>query len=145
MSILNLISEYQHRKISRRELDRTLNQYLQLCERKQKELARLEIPEADLQRWENELKPAVENCYAALSGAAKVAMKYTKRSSESLIPKMISCVQEVERILTFVDNRNHFISGKTRDVVQRALDFESDGLGYSLAQVRSFEYMTLSA
>ena len=127
MSIINLLNEYQNNKLPRRDFEKTLTQYQQLCEQQLTQLNRLGVPQEDQTVWNEELKPGLEACYKALISASSESLAYGVSRDESCIPAILGLLQEVERATIFLDSRAAQVSGVTRELLNQSLAMQGDG------------------
>ncbi|MBF2052393.1 MAG: hypothetical protein IGS03_02885 [Candidatus Sericytochromatia bacterium] len=135
LSIIELVSAYQQHKVSRQEMEQTLEQHIRVCQRKSEELERSKILPEDQAQWESELKPGLSACYQGLIGAASEALEYAKTRNEELIPGIVALIQEVDRITQFLEMRSGLVSESTRQVMQENLSLHSDGVNIQAAAV----------
>ncbi|HEY9840982.1 MAG: hypothetical protein ACAI44_36130 [Candidatus Sericytochromatia bacterium] len=133
-SILELLTAFQQEKIGQVELESGLEAQIQLCQRRQEELAKARIQPEDQEVWERDLRPGLDACYEGLIGAASEALEYAKSRNEALVPGIVGLLQEVERITGFLESQAGVTSAATRQLVQQGIEGQQDGLALGVSQ-----------
>lgn len=132
-SILDWVAEFQQQKIKRSEFEQAMESQIQRFQRQQDELGKVKVLAHDQTRWEQELKPGLEACYEGLIGAASEALEYAKTRNDELVPGIVGLVQEVNKIMAYLELKAELVSPQTRQLLEQNIAQQSDGLSIQAA------------
>lgn len=122
MSILELVAAFETGQLGQQDFETALSQQMQLCQRKQDELARQRVPAEDQALWEQELRPGLDACYEGLIGAAAEALEFARSRNQELLIGIAGLLQEVDRIGAYLAARGGLASAVTQNLLRQQGD-----------------------
>lgn len=131
--IVELVTRFQHHRLSRQALEQALADILERCHAQQKSLHNSPIVPADRQNWEQEFVPCLEICYGKLRESISIAQDYAQQRDDQLLPQLIAKLQEVDRKMAFLELQASQVAPTTRQLLTEALEIHLDGLAVHTA------------
>lgn len=137
--IIELLALYQHQRMSKADFEQALQEHIQICVHKQAELELHHIPPQDRKFWEQELKPALKSSYLVLIRSAQAALDYASSRDEKQVPGIIALVQEISRMVIFLENRANLVGLETQRILTQSMALKADSLFLEAALQRQVQ------